>query len=191
MYALMAASHRAEDVVAFVEDDEHFTARTVMGLAVRPLSELLGREFGFLLAVSPPAVRAGIVGRLGPEAALASCVHPSVIFLGDVRLGPGAIVFPSVYFSRNVDVGAGAVLMPGSVVGHDVTIGDYFVAAAQVNIAGRARIGDRVSCGMSCCVRDGVRVCDDAVIGMGAVVVRDIDHPGVYAGNPARRLTGC
>jgi sugar O-acyltransferase (sialic acid O-acetyltransferase NeuD family) len=188
VYALMAACRRADDVLAFAEDDEHFVARTVMGLEVRPLSDVLGKGYEFLVAVSRPVIRAEMMLRLGPEPRLAACVHPSAIFLDEARLGPGAIVFPNVYFSRNVDVGRGAVLMPGSIVGHDVVIGEGFVAAAQVNIAGRVRIGDRVSCGMSCCIRDGVRICDDAVIGMGAVVVRDVEFPGVYAGNPARRL---
>ena len=32
------------------------------------------------------------------------------------------------------------------------------------------------------------RICDDVVIGAGAVVTRDIDYPGIYAGNPARLL---
>jgi len=33
-----------------------------------------------------------------------------------------------------------------------------------------------------------VSICDQAVIGAGAVVTKDITEPGVYAGNPARKL---
>jgi acetyltransferase-like isoleucine patch superfamily enzyme len=33
-----------------------------------------------------------------------------------------------------------------------------------------------------------VAVCDDVVIGAGAVVTKDITEPGIYAGNPARKL---
>ena len=33
-----------------------------------------------------------------------------------------------------------------------------------------------------------VKICNNAVIGAGAVVVNDIDRPGVYVGNPARLI---
>nr|HQU73633.1 N-acetyltransferase [Calditrichia bacterium] len=33
-----------------------------------------------------------------------------------------------------------------------------------------------------------VRICDNVVIGAGSVVTRDITEPGIYAGNPARKI---
>ena len=50
-------------------------------------------------------------------------------------------------------------------------------------------IGDRVSIGSNATLLP-VRVCSDVVIGAGAVVTRDIERPGIYAGNPARFLRG-
>jgi acetyltransferase-like isoleucine patch superfamily enzyme len=48
-------------------------------------------------------------------------------------------------------------------------------------------IGNRVSIGSNATILP-VRICDDAVIGAGAVVTKDISTPGIYAGNPARLL---
>ena len=49
------------------------------------------------------------------------------------------------------------------------------------------RVGHRVSIGSNATLLP-VSICDDVVIGAGAVVTRDITEPGVYAGNPARLL---
>jgi acetyltransferase-like isoleucine patch superfamily enzyme len=49
------------------------------------------------------------------------------------------------------------------------------------------RIGDRVSIGSNATILP-VSICSDVVVGAGAVVTRDIDQPGIYAGNPARKL---
>jgi acetyltransferase-like isoleucine patch superfamily enzyme len=49
-------------------------------------------------------------------------------------------------------------------------------------------IGNRVSIGSNATILP-VEICDDVVIGAGAVVTRDIAVSGSYAGNPARLLT--
>ena len=77
-------------------------------------------------------------------------------------------------------------------IGHGVMfVNDRFAAGGPAR--GRrelwqaTHIGHRVSIGSNATILP-VRVCDDVVIGAGAVVTRDIDEPGIYAGNPARML---
>ncbi|NYT64246.1 N-acetyltransferase [Alcaligenaceae bacterium] len=48
-------------------------------------------------------------------------------------------------------------------------------------------VGDRVSLGTNATLLP-VSICNDVVVGAGAVVTRDITEPGVYAGNPARKI---
>ena len=48
-------------------------------------------------------------------------------------------------------------------------------------------IGNNVSVGSNATVMP-VTICDDVVIGAGAVVTKDIYEPGIYAGNPCRKL---
>lgn len=49
------------------------------------------------------------------------------------------------------------------------------------------KIGNEVSIGTNSTILP-VSICDRVVIGAGAVVTKDIVVPGIYAGNPARRL---
>jgi acetyltransferase-like isoleucine patch superfamily enzyme len=48
-------------------------------------------------------------------------------------------------------------------------------------------IGDRVSVGTNATILP-VTICSNVVIGAGAVVTKNIDKPGIYAGNPAHLL---
>jgi acetyltransferase-like isoleucine patch superfamily enzyme len=48
-------------------------------------------------------------------------------------------------------------------------------------------LGNHVSVGSNVTLLP-VTICDHVVIGAGAVVTKDITEPGIYAGNPARRL---
>jgi len=51
----------------------------------------------------------------------------------------------------------------------------------------QTQIGNRVSIGSNATILP-VQICDDVVIGAGAVVTKSITSPGVYAGNPAKKI---
>ena len=75
-------------------------------------------------------------------------------------------------------------------IGHGVMfINDTFStggpARGKKELWEETHIGNRVSIGSNATVMP-VTICDDVVIGAGAVVVKDIDRPGMYVGNPAR-----
>jgi acetyltransferase-like isoleucine patch superfamily enzyme len=48
-------------------------------------------------------------------------------------------------------------------------------------------IGNNVSIGSNATILP-VSICDNTVIAAGAVVTKNITTPGIYAGNPARKL---
>ena len=78
-------------------------------------------------------------------------------------------------------------------IGHGVMfINDTFATGGPAERAQRivalTTIGNRVSIGSGATILP-VRICDDVVVGAGAVVTKDITVAGSYAGNPARLLT--
>jgi acetyltransferase-like isoleucine patch superfamily enzyme len=122
----------------------------------------------------------------------------------ECTLGDDCFVGPFVEIQRGASVGARTKIQSHSFVCELVTIGsDCFVGHGVMFIndtfgsGGPARgdrtrwretrIGDRVSIGSNATLLP-VSICDDVVIGAGAVVTRDITRAGVYAGNPARFL---
>jgi acetyltransferase-like isoleucine patch superfamily enzyme len=77
-------------------------------------------------------------------------------------------------------------------IGHGVMfINDTFAlgspAHGRRDLWRATRIGNRVSIGSNATILP-VSICEGTVIGAGAVVTRNIETPGVYAGNPARLL---
>lgn len=129
-------------------------------------------------------------------------VEPCNVY--DCTLGDNVFVGPFVEIQKGVRIGARSKVQSHAFICELVNIGeDCFVGHGVmfVNdlfaIGGPARgrrelwrsttIGNRVSIGSNATLL-AVRVCDDVVIGAGAVVTRDIERPGIYAGNPARLL---
>ena len=113
-------------------------------------------------------------------------VGPFVEIQKGVKVGARTRVQSHAFICELVEIG------PDCFIGHGVMfVNDTFASGGPAR--GRrelwkpTRIGARVAIGSNATLLP-VTVCDDVVIGAGAVVVDDIDRPGVYAGNPARFL---
>jgi acetyltransferase-like isoleucine patch superfamily enzyme len=129
-------------------------------------------------------------------------VQPANLY--DCTLGDDCFIGPYVEIQKGVIVGARTRIQSHSFVCELVTIGaECFVGHGVMfindtfSLDGPARgrrdlwkttvIGNRVSIGSNATIMP-VSICDDSVIGAGAVVTKSIEVPGVYAGNPARRI---
>lgn len=74
-------------------------------------------------------------------------------------------------------------------IAHNVVIGRNVIITAQVNISGSTVIEDDVWVAPHVTFRGHQRVGRGAVVGMGAVVTKDIPAGETWFGNPARRYT--
>lgn len=120
------------------------------------------------------------------------------------NLGDDCFVGPFVEIQAGVSIGSGTKIQSHSFVCELVTIGkncfighgvmfinDLFSTGAPA-MGNKALwkstdIGDRVSIGSNATILP-VSICNDVVIGAGSVVLKDIVIPGIYAGNPAKKL---
>lgn len=120
------------------------------------------------------------------------------------EIGDDCAIGPFVEIQRGVVIGARTKVQSHSFICELVEIGsDCFVGHGVLFTndlfrgGGPARgdrslwkptlVGNRVSIGSNATILP-VTICDDVVIGAGAVVTRDISEPGIYAGSPARKL---
>lgn len=116
----------------------------------------------------------------------------------DVFVGPFTEIQKGVTIGARTKVQSHAFVCELVEIGEDCFIGhgvmfinDLFAhggpARGDKQLWKSTQIGSRVSIGSNATILP-VEVCDDVVIGAGAVVTRDITVPGTYVGNPARLL---
>jgi UDP-3-O-[3-hydroxymyristoyl] glucosamine N-acyltransferase len=73
-------------------------------------------------------------------------------------------------------------------VAHNVTIGPNSLVIANSMLGGSAAIGENVWVAPSASLMNQVSVGKSAVLGLGAVVLKDVEEAAVMVGNPARLL---
>lgn len=185
---LVAKGQEPQGQIVFMVDDEHYNASEVLGFKVFKKSSLKLDDYKFIVAVGDPAVRQRIVASFSEDVEFATVIHPSAVLSKWVEIGAGSIVTAGVIITCEVSIGAHAHLNLHTTIGHECHIGDYFTTAPGVNVSGNCMFGDRVYLGTNCATRQGVHICDDVTIGMGAVVLKNVAEPGVFIGNPLRKL---
>ena len=123
----------------------------------------------------------------------ASVVAPTCVFRGPSQIGEGAILCDHVVITANVVIGRHFQANLYSYVAHDCVIGDFVTLAPRVCVNGNTVIEDDVYVGTGAVLKQGtqekpLRIGRGAVIGMGAVVTKDVPAGAVVVGNPARVL---
>lgn len=129
-------------------------------------------------------------------------VQPSNLY--GCKLGDNCFVGPFVEIQKDVIIGNSTKIQSHSFICELVTIGnncfighgvmfinDLFKnngpAMGNKLLWSKTFIGDNVSIGSNATILP-VQVCNNVVIGAGAVVTKDILLPGTYAGNPAKKI---
>lgn len=109
-------------------------------------------------------------------------VGPFVEIQSDVTIGARTRIQSHSFICSNVSIGTDCF------IGHGVMFtNDKFVNRKLSKDFLPTNIGNKVYIGSNATILP-VRICDDVVIGAGAVVTRDITQSGTYVGNPARKL---
>jgi len=119
-------------------------------------------------------------------------------------IGDDSFVGPFVEIQKNTTIGKNTKIQSHSFICELVSIGDecfighgvMFIndlfsegrpANGNKDLWKNTKIGSRVSIGSNATILP-IEICDDVVIGAGAVVTKNIVKSGVYAGNPAKKI---
>ena len=152
------------------------------------------------MANSPEIKRIGIRDVVfGKDVLVIEPVNLYECFIGD-----NTFIGPFVEVQKGVKIGRKCRVQSHSFICELVEIGDHcfishgamFIndtfasggpAGKDINLWKSTSVGNYVSIGTNATILP-VKICDHVVIGAGSVVTKDIEEPGIYAGNPVRKL---
>ncbi|NQX10536.1 NeuD/PglB/VioB family sugar acetyltransferase [Microbacteriaceae bacterium VKM Ac-2855] len=192
--AILAAS-RSHRLVGVVDDVESRWGSTIDGVGVIGGLDTITHHPSakLLICVGHGSTRARIAARLAaagvPDARYARLIHPLVQVPRTVHVGVGSIVFAGVVMTADVVLGRHVVAMPNVTLTHGNRIDSFVTLCAGVTLGGGVRVGEEAYLGMRSCVRERVRIGARSTLGMGAVLLRDQPAGETWIGVPAAAHT--
>lgn len=107
-----------------------------------------------------------------------------VIFEDFVEIGPTSTVRRGAL--KNTIVRKGTKIGSMTNIGHNCDIGENCILTAGIVVSGSSKVGKHVFIGVNASIRNAVNIGSHVQIGMGSVVVKDVEDHTTVIGNPAK-----
>lgn len=183
------------DELVFVDDNP--TEPSVNGQRVMTWDEFLAApaQTKFVnVAIANSPVREKLAQRCtdaGVESF--SIIAENAVVLDENEIGEGAILCPFAMLTSNAKIGRHFHANIYSYVAHDCVIGDFVTLAPGVKCNGNVVVEDHAYIGTGAILRQGkpgdpLVIGRGAVVGMGAVVTKNVAPGTTVIGNPARLM---
>lgn len=139
----------------------------------------------FVMGVSDPALKEKLALTMKAKGVTFETLVGPEADLGDnVTFGQGCIIFTPHVIDSGAHFGDFVTVM-GSTVSFDSEIGDFSTITGFANTT-TATLGKRVYVGSHTVILEGLQVGDDAFIGAGSIVIKDVPAGAKVFGVPAR-----
>lgn len=165
----------------------------VNGYSVLSLDEFiqLGGKKYFNVAVGSGGDREALVTKVGSNAEPLTLFAPQSSIFDCNIIATGSVFCPNTMVTSNAKIGKFFQCNIYAYVAHDCIIGDFVTFAPGVRCNGRVHIDDYAYIGTNAIIREGtsdkpLHIGKGAVVGMGAVVTKDVPAGATVVGNPAR-----
>lgn len=106
----------------------------------------------------------------------------------DVKIGNGTVVFDGVIINSGSKIGDFSIINTGVLIDHDCKIGDFTHLATGAVLSGGVKVRNNSMIGAGATIIQYKEVGENCMIGAGSTVIEDLNKPGTYVGNPARKI---
>lgn len=172
-----------------VPTETHFKGRPLVSARDWPAAlKSLGIKHAIVMLPDLHRREAEIAAARRAGLTLVNAIHPTALIMPDAILGESIVMHARAYVGYRAEIRDGVILNVGVQVDHHSVIDTCATIDPGAVMAGNCRVGARARVHTGATLKNRIKVGDDAVVGAGTVVIRDVEPGWTVVGNPARRI---
>jgi len=115
-------------------------------------------------------------------------VSPLAYVSDHAKIGEGTIIMHHALVNAGASIGKNCIINTKSLIEHEAEIGDYCHVSTSAIANGQAKVGSGCFIGSNTVIGNNITITEDVIIAAGSQVLRKINLPGIYIGNPLRKI---
>ena len=182
------------NLLGFLDDDQELWGKSPDKGQVKVLGPVDScvdyKDALYVCAVGGARTRRKIIDRVKSLGVInfAILLDPDAILSGRVKVGEGSIICAHTIITVDVTIGEHVILNLDCTIGHDAVLHDFVTLYPSVNISGNTTLSECVEMGTGSQIIQGKSIGEEAIIGAGSVVVKDIPAKCTAVGAPAKPI---
>lgn len=142
----------------------------------------------FAMGIASPKVKEKVANVLMARGAkFVNIVHPTARISSSAQLGNGIIIYSGAKLGSD-DIIGDFVTIQSTIIGHDVRIEPYVTISSSCGITGGVCLKKRAFVADHASMVPGIIIGEDAYVGIGSVVIKNVSDKMRVFGNPARNV---
>ncbi len=180
------------NVIGFAENSSEHVGKFLNGIPIIDLDRI---DFNFfetyaVVAIGSPTARERAVKQAqGLGLKFATLIHPNThMDKNTVQIGAGSVICAGNIFTTNITIGNHVIINLDCTIGHDSLIEDFVTISPGCHLSGYTTIRRGAYLGTGAVTVEKHEIGSNAIVGAGAVVVKNIPANVTAVGIPAKPI---
>jgi sugar O-acyltransferase (sialic acid O-acetyltransferase NeuD family) len=115
-------------------------------------------------------------------------VSPLAYMSKHAEISEGTVIMHNVLVNAGAKVGKACIINTNALIEHEAEVGDFCHISTSAIANGQVKVGSGCFIGSNTVIGNNTAITDNVVIAAGSQVLKDVTLPGIYIGNPLRKI---